>query len=191
MKRNGARTTPADCAGRVESAENPAASGEPIGLLIASARSRLKQAVLTRAAAHGLAVQQFWFLIALREAPGVSQVELADRVRSDAPTTSRVISSLMRRRLVRRRFPAVCVDSQDIEIVFGTRFIHPLQVFEIAHRVSRIGRSERRRERRRHALDRFRAFFAGYCQTTGERPTPMGSAFPLPPAPLLRIQSGA
>lgn len=102
MRRNGARTTLADCAGRVEPPENPAASREPIGLLIASARSRLKQAVLTRAAAHGLAVQQFWFLIALLEAPGVSQVELADRVRSDAPTTSRVISSLMRRRLVRR-----------------------------------------------------------------------------------------
>ncbi len=102
MKRSGARTTPADLAGRLGPAGDPAASREPIGLLIASARSRLKQAVLTRAAAHGLAVQQFWFLVALREAPGASQVELAERVRSDAPTTSRVISSLLRRRLVRR-----------------------------------------------------------------------------------------
>ena len=84
----------------------PPASGpaprEPIGLLIATARSRMKQAVLPRAAAHRLAVQQFWFLIALLERPGIPQVELAEAVRSDAPTTSRVIASLMRRRLVRK-----------------------------------------------------------------------------------------
>ena len=75
---------------------------EPIGLLIASARSRMKQAVLARASGHRLAVQQFWSLIALLERPGLSQVELAEAVRSDAPTTSRVIASLMRRRLVRK-----------------------------------------------------------------------------------------
>lgn len=101
MKRNGARPAAAG-GGGVGSPGISAATEEPIGLLIASARSRLKQAVLTRAGVHGLAVQQFWFLIALRESPGISQVELADRVRSDAPTTSRVISSLMRRRFVRK-----------------------------------------------------------------------------------------
>ncbi len=74
---------------------------EPIGLLIASARRRIKQAVLARTATHRLAVQQFWFLIALSERPGISQVELAEGVRSDAPTTSRVVASLARRRLVR------------------------------------------------------------------------------------------
>ncbi len=74
---------------------------EPIGLLIASARSRIKQAVLARAAEHHLAVQQFWLVITLRERPGVSQAELAAMVRSDAPTTSRVLSRLTRRRLVR------------------------------------------------------------------------------------------
>jgi len=74
---------------------------ESVWLLIASARRRIKQAVLARTAAHRLAVQQFWFLVALRERPGISQVELAERVRSDAPTTSRVVASLTRRRLVR------------------------------------------------------------------------------------------
>ncbi len=74
---------------------------EPIGLLIASARRRIKQAVLARAAAHRLAVQQFWFVITLWEHPGISQVELASIVQSDAPTTSRVVSRLSRRRLVR------------------------------------------------------------------------------------------
>ncbi len=75
---------------------------EPIGLLIASARSRMKQAVLARTAVHRLPVQQFWLLIALWECPAVSQGELASRVQSDAPTTSRVLAGLIRRRLVRK-----------------------------------------------------------------------------------------
>jgi MarR family transcriptional regulator for hemolysin len=76
-------------------------SAEPIGLLIASARRRLKQVVLARAAGHQLAVQQFWFLVTLREHPGLSQADLAVRARTDAPTTSRVLAGLIRRRLVR------------------------------------------------------------------------------------------
>ena len=74
---------------------------EHVGLLVASARRRIKQAVLARAAPHRLASQQFWFLVALHETPGLSQVELAERVRADAPTVSRVIAGLTRRRLVR------------------------------------------------------------------------------------------
>jgi DNA-binding MarR family transcriptional regulator len=74
---------------------------EYVGLLIAAARRRIKQAVLARATAHGLTAQQFWFLVALRERPGISQAELAARVRSDAPTVSRVVTALTRRRLVR------------------------------------------------------------------------------------------
>jgi DNA-binding MarR family transcriptional regulator len=74
---------------------------EYVGLLIAAARRRIKQAVLARAGHHDLSAQQFWFLIALREHPGMSQVELAQRVRADAPTASRSLAGLRRRRLVR------------------------------------------------------------------------------------------
>ncbi len=71
------------------------------GLLIAIARRRIKQAVLARAARHGLSVQQFWLLVALHDRPGVSQAALADRMDVDAPTASRVLAALSRRRLVR------------------------------------------------------------------------------------------
>lgn len=79
----------------------PPAPPEFVGLLIASARRSIKQVVLSRAARHHLAPQQFWLLVALREHPGLSQAELAERVRADPPTVSRVVSSLTRRRLVR------------------------------------------------------------------------------------------
>ncbi len=72
-----------------------------VGLLIAIARRRIKQAVLRRVVRHRLAPQQFWILIALSENPGVSQSELAERVRIDAPTASRVMTALSRRELVR------------------------------------------------------------------------------------------
>ncbi len=74
---------------------------EYLGLLIATARRRIKQAVLARAGRHELSAQQFWFLIALSEHPGMSQVDLAQRVRADAPTASRSLAGLRRRRLVR------------------------------------------------------------------------------------------
>ncbi len=74
---------------------------EYVGLLIDIARRRIKQAVLRRVADRNLAPQQFWCLIAIHEHPGISQAELAQRVRVDAPTASRVLAALMRRRLVR------------------------------------------------------------------------------------------
>jgi DNA-binding MarR family transcriptional regulator len=74
---------------------------EYLGLLIAAARSRIKQVVLAQVAQFGLAPQQFWMLIALRENPGMSQAELAERVRSDAPTVSRTLAALLERGLVR------------------------------------------------------------------------------------------
>jgi DNA-binding MarR family transcriptional regulator len=74
---------------------------EFIGLLVSAARRRIKQAVLASAAPHRLAPQQFWFLVALLERPGMSQVELGERSLTDPPTTSRVVSVLARRRLVR------------------------------------------------------------------------------------------
>jgi DNA-binding MarR family transcriptional regulator len=101
MRRLGPGITNGGAGGSLEPPEAHSLGEEPIGLLIASARSRIKQAVLARAAMHRLAVQQFWFVVSLGERPGISQVELASLVRSDAPTTSRVISALTRRRLVR------------------------------------------------------------------------------------------
>jgi DNA-binding MarR family transcriptional regulator len=74
---------------------------EYLGLLIAVARRRLKQAVLVRAGRHRLSVQQFWMLIALAERPDVSQSRIAERLRWDAPTVSRTLSSLLERRLIR------------------------------------------------------------------------------------------
>jgi DNA-binding MarR family transcriptional regulator len=74
---------------------------EYVGLLIAIARRRIKQAVLRRVARHRLAPQQFWILIALSETPGVSQSELAEQVHIDAPTASRIITALSGRELVR------------------------------------------------------------------------------------------
>ncbi len=74
---------------------------EYVGLLIAIARRRIKQAVLRRVARHRLALQQFWILVALRESPGISQSELAEQIHVDAPTASRVIAALTERELVR------------------------------------------------------------------------------------------
>jgi DNA-binding MarR family transcriptional regulator len=74
---------------------------EYLGLLIAAARRRIKQVVLAEVARFGLSSQQFWTLIALRETPGLSQAELAERVRADAPTVSRTLTALLDRGLVR------------------------------------------------------------------------------------------
>lgn len=71
------------------------------GLLISVARRRIKQAVLARASGHGLSPQQFWLLVGLHERRAPSQAELAARMHVDAPTASRVLSALVRRRLVR------------------------------------------------------------------------------------------
>jgi DNA-binding MarR family transcriptional regulator len=100
VRRDGARNR-AGGAGRPGPVQDGPPPQEPIGRLIASARRRLKQAVLARAATHRLAVQQFWFVVTLWERPGISQVELASVAQSDAPTTSRVVCALARRHLVR------------------------------------------------------------------------------------------
>jgi MarR family transcriptional regulator for hemolysin len=71
------------------------------GLLIAAARRRIKQAVLARIAGRQLTVQQFWTIVALDERPGLSQAEIAGRVRSDAPSVSRALAALAERGLVR------------------------------------------------------------------------------------------
>jgi DNA-binding MarR family transcriptional regulator len=74
---------------------------EPVGLLIAAARRKLKRAVTDRVRPHGLTAQQFWALINIDEADGPSLGEIAARLRMDAPTTSRAVTELLKRNLVR------------------------------------------------------------------------------------------
>ncbi len=74
---------------------------QQVGLLVDIARRRIKQAVLSRIAGRNLAPRQFWLVVALHERPGISQAELAERARVDAPTASRVLATLVQRRLVR------------------------------------------------------------------------------------------
>lgn len=74
---------------------------EPIGLLVAAVRRRIKQAVGNRVRPHRLSPQQFWVLVVIREAHGLSLRDLAERLRLDAPTASRIVAGLVRRKLVR------------------------------------------------------------------------------------------
>lgn len=71
------------------------------GLLIAAARRKIKQAVAARLAGHPLNSHQFWIAITIGEHRGLSQAELAARLRVDAPTASRAIAGLVTRGLVR------------------------------------------------------------------------------------------
>ena len=72
---------------------------EYLGLLIGAARRRLKQAVLERLGPYRLSTQQFWVLLAIGELPGASLGAVAERQRLDLPTASRVVTTLVRRRL--------------------------------------------------------------------------------------------
>ena len=74
---------------------------EPVGLLIGAARRRIKRAVTDRVKPWGLTAQQFWVLVNIDEAEGQSLGEIADRLRMDAPTASRAVTQLLRRKLVR------------------------------------------------------------------------------------------
>jgi DNA-binding MarR family transcriptional regulator len=76
---------------------------EHIGLLIAAARRRIKQAVGSRVRGYGLTTQRFWVLVAIYEHPGFSVGELAAHIRMDTPTASRVVFALMNRKLVEVR----------------------------------------------------------------------------------------
>lgn len=74
---------------------------EPVGLLIAAARRRIKQVVGRRVRHLRLTPQQFWLLVAIQEGRAPSLGELAGRLRGDQPTASRVVAALVRRNLVR------------------------------------------------------------------------------------------
>ncbi|MCE9637993.1 MAG: MarR family winged helix-turn-helix transcriptional regulator [Planctomycetes bacterium] len=79
----------------------PSPRPEPVGLLIGAARRRLRQASVRAARRFGLPPQQFWVLVIVLESDGPSLRALAARTRMDAPTTSRTVASLVRRKLVR------------------------------------------------------------------------------------------
>jgi DNA-binding MarR family transcriptional regulator len=76
---------------------------EPIGLLIGAVRRRIKQAVGSRVRRYRLTTQQFWVLVAISEHPGLSIGELAGRLRMDNPTASRLVFTLLNRKLVEVR----------------------------------------------------------------------------------------
>lgn len=74
---------------------------EHVGVLLAAVRRRLRQVAHAAAEGHRLSPQQFWSLVGIREAAPLSLRALAERLRMDQPTASRVVSSLTRRGLVR------------------------------------------------------------------------------------------
>lgn len=80
---------------------------EHIGLLIAAVRRRIKQAVGSRVRRYDLTTQQFWILVAIYEHPGLSLGELAAHIRMDTPTASRVVFTLIQRKLVEARGDAM------------------------------------------------------------------------------------
>ncbi len=73
---------------------------EPIGILIAAARSAINQIARARLEGAGLTPQQFWVLMALHEHPGTSLRALCEQRRMDPPTGSRIVSALSAKKLV-------------------------------------------------------------------------------------------
>jgi DNA-binding MarR family transcriptional regulator len=56
--------------------------------------------VLERVEPQGLTPQQFWVLVNIDEAHGASLGRIAERLRMDAPTASRAVAQLQKRKLV-------------------------------------------------------------------------------------------
>jgi DNA-binding MarR family transcriptional regulator len=74
---------------------------EPIGILVAAVRRRIRQIVAARVSRYGLTPQQFLVLVAAYEHEGCSLGEITGHVWMDQPTASRVIAALARRKRVR------------------------------------------------------------------------------------------
>ncbi len=74
---------------------------EYVGVLIGAARRRVKQLVSARAEPHNLSSLQFWVLVSLEQQPNLSLGELAERQRLEMPNASRVVASLIKRRLIK------------------------------------------------------------------------------------------
>ena len=77
------------------------AKQEPLGLLIAVVRRRIRQVTNALVREHGLSPQQFWTVVAVARGGELSLRELAERRRMDEPTACRVVDTLVRRRFVR------------------------------------------------------------------------------------------
>jgi MarR family transcriptional regulator for hemolysin len=73
---------------------------EHVGVLLAALRRRIRQVVRAEAGSHRLSPQQFWSLVGIDEAGPLSLGAIAERLRMDQPTASRVVQSLTKRRLV-------------------------------------------------------------------------------------------
>jgi DNA-binding MarR family transcriptional regulator len=78
-----------------------AVDSEEVGVLVALARRRLKQAVATRLAPYALGTQQFWVMLHLHRNEGISLHELAVLSWTDDPTACRMVNKLVKRGLVR------------------------------------------------------------------------------------------
>lgn len=74
---------------------------EPAALLISAIRRRIKQVVGAQVRAYGLSPTQFWVLNRIFECAGLSLGELAQGLHMDQPTASRVVSTLVKNKLVR------------------------------------------------------------------------------------------
>jgi DNA-binding MarR family transcriptional regulator len=76
---------------------------EYVGLLIGAARRRVKQSITVRAEPHNLSSLQFWVLVVLAASPGLTLGGLAEQQRMEMANASRVVSSLVKRRLIKLR----------------------------------------------------------------------------------------
>jgi len=92
---------------------------EPIGLLIAAARHRIKQAVGSRVRPYDLTTQQFWVLVAIYERPGFSLGELAAHiaVASAWSAFARAAAAGFRCRRARRRSSASSLTSTSFRFI--------------------------------------------------------------------------
>jgi DNA-binding MarR family transcriptional regulator len=74
---------------------------EPLGILVGAVYRRIKRMVAAQVRRHGLTSQQTLVLVAVLEREGGSLGEIAARIRMDQPTASRIVTALVKRRLVR------------------------------------------------------------------------------------------
>ena len=73
------------------------------GTLAAAVRRRLKHAVAAQLAPYDLTLQQFWVILVLLEQGATSLHPLAQQVRMDDPTASRVVKGMVARGLLTTR----------------------------------------------------------------------------------------
>jgi DNA-binding MarR family transcriptional regulator len=76
-------------------------SEQPVGLLISTAHSKIRQLVVKRLAPHGITSQQFWVMLLLAEGAVASVQEIGRLVSVDKAAASRLADKLVARRWVR------------------------------------------------------------------------------------------